>query len=57
MICILAHSGFVLEGCLPALIVSNKSQTFHATEKALSKLVIHPEVREDLERNRIKRKI
>ena len=38
---------------MPALIVSDNSKTFQATEKALNELFNHPEVRAELEYRRI----
>ena len=44
---------FTARNGTPALIVSDNAKTFHATEKALTKLFNHPEVRADLQRDRI----
>ena len=38
---------------MPVLIVSDNAKTFQATEKALRKLFNHPEIRADLERDRV----
>jgi len=38
---------------MPVLIVSDNAKTFQATEKALKKLFDFPEVKADLERDRI----
>ena len=38
---------------MPALIVSDNTKTFQATEKALNEFFNHPEVRADLEYTRI----
>ena len=38
---------------MPAPIVSDNAKTFQTTEKALNGLFNHPEVRGDLERDRI----
>ena len=38
---------------MPVMIVSDNAKTFQATEKALRKLFDHPEIRADLERDRV----
>ena len=44
---------FIAKIGMPVLIVSDNAKTFQATEKALKKLFDHPEVKADLERDRI----
>ena len=44
---------FVARRGTPVLIVSDIAKTFQATERALKKLLNHPEVRADLERDKI----
>ena len=44
---------FIARNGTPALIVSDNAKTFQATEKALTRLFSHPEVRADLERDKI----
>ena len=44
---------FIAKRGMPVLIVSDNAKTFQATEKALKKLFDHPEVKADLERDRI----
>ena len=45
---------FVARRGMPVLIVSDNAKTFQATEKAVKKLFDHPEIRADLERDRVK---
>ena len=44
---------FIARNGTPALIVSDNAKTFQATQKALTRLFSHPEVRADLERDKI----
>ena len=44
---------FIAKRGMPVLIVSDIAKTFQVTEKALKKLFDHPEVKVDLERDRI----
>ena len=44
---------FIARNGTPALIVSDNAKTFQATQKALTRLFNHPEVRADLERDKI----
>ena len=44
---------FIARNGAPALIVSDNAKTFQATEKALNKLFNHPEIKADLEYERI----
>ena len=44
---------FIARNGTPVLIVSDNAKTFQATEKALTRLFDHPEVKADLERDRI----
>ena len=44
---------FIARNGTPALIVSDNAKTFQATPKALTRLFNHPEVRADLERDKI----
>ena len=44
---------FIAKRGMPVLIVSDNAKTFQATEKAPKKLFDHPEVKADLERDRI----
>jgi len=44
---------FIARNGTPVLIVSDNAKTFQATQKALTRLFNHPEVRADLERDKI----
>lgn len=47
------HRKFAARRGMPVLIVSDNDKTFQATENALRKLLDHPEIRADLERDRV----